>query len=89
MWACAECGWSNDNYQALIGHLGKHTEGRNPGGRPKKKVDPMDMTFSQLIDRLDTLQKENDKLKDDLHKEKGRNTRIRAALSDFMGGTNA
>lgn len=88
LWHCVHCEFSNPKYQPVVGHLGKHNElSRRPrSGRPKKitKTDPLDLSVTQLIMRLEDAEAERDKLQVQLHKERRHTADIRHALSAFM-----
>lgn len=86
LWHCIHCEFSNPRYQSVVGHLGRHAEGRRPSGRPKTitKADPLDLTVTQLISRLEDAEKECDKLRGLLKKERQNTAAIRHALATFM-----
>ena len=86
-WHCVHCEFSSDKYQPVVGHLGLHRETpRRPRGRPKsiKRIDPLDLSITQLIMRLEDAEAERDKLKAALHQERKHTADIRHALSAFM-----
>lgn len=86
LWHCIDCDFSNPRYQPVIDHLGKHNPNARKRGRPKsiKHIDPLDLSITQLIMRLENAEAERDKLKDALRKERRHTADIHHALSAFM-----
>lgn len=85
LWHCINGDYSHERYQSVIGHLGTHNiEPRKKRGPNRKPIDPLDLTLTQLILRLEEAELERDKAKRALTNERMRSAKIRAALSAFM-----
>jgi hypothetical protein len=86
LWHCVHCEFSSPRYQPVVGHLGLHSPNVRKPGRPKsiKRTDPLDLSITQLIMRLEDAEAERDRVQAMLHKERRHTADIRQALSAFM-----